>query len=132
MGGRGASIKKQKQTPKPAPAAKKIEQKKSTEPNILFNRAEELKKMRDAKYRQENTPRGAKRFISTLERSGDNLSGVLDTFEPYAIAKWANKRGIKSLDKKSREVQKKVLADYANHNNPKLLNYVNSPLIRWY
>ena len=130
MGGRGASIKKS-MTIKAAMAANKGKVEKNPNPH-LFDRMGENKKMGNTAYRKANTPRGAKSFLTMMEYNQPSNSHILGLHEGYTIAKWANQKGHKSLDRKSRADVKKILNEYARTQNPRLKAAMESKDWYWY
>lgn len=134
MGGRGASIKKSmtiQQKSKAAMAANKGKVEKNPNPH-LFDRMGENKKMGNTAYRKANTPRGAKSFLTMMEHNQPSNSHILGLHEGYTIAKWANQKGYKSLDRKSRADVKKILNEYARTQNPHLKAAMESKDWYWY
>lgn len=130
MGGRGASSKKS-MTIKAAMAANKGKIEKNPNPD-LFDRMGENKKMGNTAYRKANTPRGAKSFLTMMELNQPSNSHILGLHEGYTIAKWANQKGHKSLDRKSRADVKKILNEYARTQNPRLKAAMESKDWYWY
>lgn len=155
MGGRGASVKsiiakyenhKKKISNSSSPITRaerkklieagylKREEKKATpksESKNSFDRVKEIKSFSNHDYRKENTPRGAKSFITMFQKNG-GLNGVLAHGKEYVIAKWANQKGYKNLDKKSKSDIGKIIGEYAKGYNPKLSRVVNSHEWDWY
>lgn len=156
MGGRGASIKSliakyenhkknigNSKSPLTRAERKKLidagylkrEEKKETSKNNSkpsFDRVKELNKFSDFTYRKENTPRGAKSFATMFQKNGSLTKGVLAHGEEYVIAKWANQKGYKNLDKKSKSDIGKIIGEYAKGHNVKLSRVVNSNEWDWY
>lgn len=95
-----------------------------------FDKKKELSNFQNADYRKANTPRGAKSFLTMLQRQ--NLNAVLAPREEHVIAKWAHSNGHKNLDKKSRKEVHKILSEYSKHHNPRLGRAINSSEFRWY
>lgn len=92
----------------------KIEQKRDAPKNNSkpsFNRAKEISKFSDFAYRKENTPRGAKSFATMFQKNGSLTHGILAHNEEYAIAKWANQKGYKNLDKNPKMILEKLLVN---------------------
>lgn len=113
----------------------KREQKKDVPKNNSkpsFNRAKEISKFSDFSYRKENTPRGAKSFATMFQKNGSLTHGILAHNEEYAIAKWANQKGYKNLDKKSKNDIGKIIAEYSKGYNPRLSRVVNSNEWDWH
>ena len=155
MGGRGASVKSiiakyenhKKKISNSSSAITRAERKKLIEAGYLkreekkatpksesknsFDRAKEIKNFSNHDYRKENTPRGAKSFITMFQKNG-GLNGVLALGEEYVIAKWANQKGYKNLDKKPKAEIGKIIGEYAKGYNPKLSRVVNSNEWDWY
>ena len=156
MGGRGASIKSliakyenhKKKISNSSSAITRAERKKLIEAGYLkreekkatpksesknsFDRAKEIKNFSNHDYRKENTPRGAKSFATMFQKNGSLTNGVLAHGEEYVIAKWANQKGYKNLDKKSKADIGKIIGEYAKGYNPKLSRVVTSNEWDWY
>lgn len=156
MGGRGASVKSiitkyenhKKKISNSSSAITRAERKKLIEAGYLkreekkatpksesknsFDRAKEIKNFSNHDYRKENTPRGAKSFATMFQKNGSLTNGVLAHGEEYVIAKWANQKGYKNLDKKPKSEIGKIIGEYAKGYNPKLSRVVNSHEWDWY
>lgn len=113
----------------------KRDEKKETSKNNSkpsFDRVKELNKFSDFAYRKENTPREAKSFATMFQKNGSLTNGILAHGEEYVIAKWANQKGYKNLDKKSKSDIGKIIGEYSKGNNVKLSRVVNSNEWDWY
>ncbi|GGE26376.1 hypothetical protein [Streptococcus himalayensis] len=130
MGGRGAKLKNTSAIAKLRQAIKQGKTGDSSKSNSnLFDRSGENKRFRDAQYRKENIPRNSKRFISKIERNlADGVHG--DIFEPYTIAKWADKQGHRNLNNKSPLEQLGIVKAYARTHNTKILSQMKDS--NWY
>lgn len=156
MGGRGASVKSiiakyenhKKKISNSSSAITRAERKKLIEAGYFkreetkltpknesknsFDRAKEIKNFSSHDYRKENTPRGAKSFATMFQKNGSLTNGILAHGEEYVIAKWANQKGYKNLDKKSKSDIGKIIGEYAKGHNVKLSRVVNSNEWDWY
>lgn len=81
---------------------------------------------------EKNTPREAKSFATMFQKNGSLTNGILAHGEEYVIAKWANQKGYKNLDKKSKSDIGKIIGEYSKGNNVKLSRVVNSNEWDWY
>lgn len=146
MGGRGASIKSiiakyenhKKKIHNSSSGITRVERKKLIEAGY-FKREEkkstpknESKNFSNHDYRKENTPRGAKSFATMFQKNGSLTNGILAHGEEYVIAKWANQKGYKNLDKKSKSDIGKIIGEYAKGHNVKLSRVVNSNEWDWH
>ena len=155
MGGRGASIKSltakyennRKKISNNKSSLTRVERKKLIEAGYFkravgktpkndskqsFDRAKEIKNFSNRDYKKANTPRGAKSFATMFQKNGSLTKGILAHGEEYVIAKWANQKGYKNLDRKSKNDIGKIIGEYAKGHNLKLSRVVKSNEWDWY
>lgn len=75
---------------------------------------------------------GAKSFMTMIGLNTQITNGILARNEEYVIAKWANRKGYKNLDKKSKSEIRKILGEYSDTQNIRFSQVFNSSDWYWY